>query len=419
MFPGSLTPRLYEQAVRLGSWIPSFEKAAQLLQEFTGTAVSEATLRRDSEQAGAKQVQAQEQAVAAMLKEPGKEAQGPAKLLVSVDGANVPLVGGVWAEVKTLVVGEVQPAVERGGERVVATIVLSYFSRMAEARSFEKQALVETQRRGVATAGQVGAVTDGALWNQEFVNYHRPDALRILDFPHAAEHIHAIGEMCYGEGSETLSTWLQSQLHTLKHGGPSAVLAELEALYGKHPEWSETGKQHLDYLKKRVDQMQYPTYQADGWPIGDGAVESGNKLVVEARLKGSGMHWAPPHVNPLLALRNVVCNDRWEEDWPQIATDLRQEAWQRRLTRQQLCAQPSADPLTCAMEQQVVVPPTVAPTPLGPQGAANAQPDAPPPPSAVLTDSAPHRPAANHPWRRSPIGKARYQTMKPSPPAKP
>ena len=35
--------------------------------------------------------------------------------------------------------------------------------------------------------------------------------------------------------------------------------------------------------------MQYPTYQADGWPSGSGSVESANKVVVEARLKGAGM----------------------------------------------------------------------------------------------------------------------------------
>ena len=67
---------------------------------------------------------------------------------------------------------------------------------------------------------------------------------------------------------------------------------------------------HLAYLAKRTAHMQYPTFLAAGWPIGDGAVESGNKLVVEARLKGSGMHWARPHVDPMLALRNIVCSDR-------------------------------------------------------------------------------------------------------------
>ena len=76
----------------------------------------------------------------------------------------------------------------------------------------------------------------------------------------------------------------------------------------------EVGKK-LQYLSTRTAQMQYPTYQAAGWPIGSGMVESANKLVVEARLKGAGMHWKPEHVNPMLLLRNAVCNDRWEETW--------------------------------------------------------------------------------------------------------
>ena len=72
--------------------------------------------------------------------------------------------------------------------------------------------------------------------------------------------------------------------------------------------------------------MRYPAFLAAGWPIGDGAIESGNKLVVKARLKGSGMHWAPPHVDPMLALRNIVCNDRWDKAWPQIVRTLRRQA---------------------------------------------------------------------------------------------
>ena len=67
------------------------------------------------------------------------------------------------------------------------------------------------------------------------------------------------------------------------------------------------------YLEKREARMQYPLSQAQGWPIGSGIVESGNKVVMQARLKGPGMHWAPEHVNPLLALRTSACNDCWDE----------------------------------------------------------------------------------------------------------
>lgn len=60
-------------------------------------------------------------------------------------------------------------------------------------------------------------------------------------------------------------------------------------------------------------------------------MESGNKLVVEARLKGSGMHWAEDHVDPMLAIRNIICSNRWKEEWPKIEDWLRQQAQQRRI----------------------------------------------------------------------------------------
>src|SRR5207244_11614820 len=70
-------------------------------------------------------------------------------------------------------------------------------------------------------------------------------------------------------------------------------------------------------------------FQALGFPIGSGAVESANKLGVEARLKGAGMRWAPAHVDPMLALRGLACNDRWDETWPAIAAVLRTPARDR------------------------------------------------------------------------------------------
>jgi len=64
--------------------------------------------------------------------------------------------------------------------------------------------------------------------------------------------------------------------------------------------------------------MTYALFRAQGYPIGSGCVESANKLVVESRMKGAGMHWAEEHVNPMLALRNIVCNDRWKTSWKHI-----------------------------------------------------------------------------------------------------
>lgn len=408
LLPGDLTPRLAEQLVRLGSWIPSFEKAAKLLEDFTGgVAVSSASTRRRTEAAGAAYVELQERAVEQLEADQPAEPEGPAKLFVSVDGAMVPLVGGEWAEVKTLALGEVEPPIQRRGETVVRTGRISYFSRLTDATTFERLALVETHRRGVVTAAAACAVTDGSEWCQGFVDYHRPDAVRILDFPHAAEHLGQVGQIVFGEDSPQTQSWLSQQLHSLKHTGPVPMLEEVRQLVGVHAD--EPGlSEHLAYLEKREAHMQYPTFQSAGWPIGDGVVESGQKLVVEARLKGSGMHWARSHVDPMLALRNVVCNDRWEEAWPQIAEELRRQTMQRRTQRRQarlVSRHRETDMMVAAEMVDTVIP---APVLIEP-------PPVPALPAASTTEPStieprkPYRPAPDHPWRKPFLLHTKYQ----------
>jgi len=137
------------------------------------------------------------------------------------------------------------------------------------------------------------------------------------------------------EAGRTLGEdWLATQLHELKHEGPTAVLAQLRTLVAAHPD-VEVLRENLAYLQKREAQMQYPTFQAAGWPIGSGSVESANKVVVEARLKGSGMHWQRHNVNPMLVLRNAVGNERWPEIWTGSWTQRQQRRSLRREQRSQ------------------------------------------------------------------------------------
>jgi hypothetical protein len=115
---------------------------------------------------------------------------GAEKQALSGDGAMVHLVGGEWVEVKTLAIGEVTRT--KRGE--VCTQHLSYCSRLGDAASFEQATLLETHRRGLERATEVCAVQDGAEWLQGLTDYHRADAVRILDFAHAAEYINDIGQ---------------------------------------------------------------------------------------------------------------------------------------------------------------------------------------------------------------------------------
>lgn len=107
--------------------------------------------------------------------------------------------------------------------------------------------------------------------------------------------------------------------------------------------------------------LAYARFQARGYPIGSGSVESANTVVMEMRLKGAGMHWARPHVNPWVAL----------------------------------CTPPTTGPVAITL-----IPPLVA-LPMQPMA----------PPLSLPTESqapkAPYRPPPDHPWRRFHIGRVK------------
>jgi len=346
-----------------------------MLERFTQSSVSESSAQRHTEAIGMAYEAVQLAEVERIEQDWPEVEAGADKLLLSLDGAFVPIVHGEWAEVKTLVVGEVGEGKLVDGQKVVSTHTHSYFSRIAEAEAFQRLALGELYRRGVEKAQRLASVNDGAEWIQHFLDFHCPEALRILDFPHASERIYQIGEVVLGEGHASLAAWRTCQLHQLKHEGPVDLLSSLHRFAAKQSS-TPVVSENLGYLDKRVSQMQYPSFLSEGWPIGSGAVESGNKVVVEARLKGAGMHWSRESVNPLLALRNAVCNDRWAEAWQQSAAHIQRCGMKRRPVEPK--HKLTATPITAVK----------APAPAAAEAQAH----------DLITE---RKPAASHPWRRT------------------
>lgn len=194
-----------------------FAKAAALLASFTHTPVSESTTHRLTQAIGLAYEAVQLAAVERSERDWSAVEPEPDKLLLSLDGACVPVLHGEWAEAKTLVVGEVNHPKLVDGKPVVSTQAHSYFSRVAEAELFQRLTLGELYRRQVETAAQVASVSDGAEWIQGYIDFHAPTATRVLDFPPAAQRIYQIGEAVLGTDYASLRAWQRRQLHQLKH----------------------------------------------------------------------------------------------------------------------------------------------------------------------------------------------------------
>jgi hypothetical protein len=367
--------------VRLGAVLP-FTQVPALLRFLTGVQVARDTVRRLTEEAGAAQVGVEAADLQQIQREECPVPEGPAVQQLSADGAMVPFQQGKWAEARTLAVGTV--AHTRGkGEPEIHTQDVSYFSRLCPAEVFVELATLPLQQRGTERAGTVVAVMDGAPWLQELIDAHRPDAVRIPGtrlrvFPHAAGYLSQAAQAAFGAGSREAAVWLDHWLPTLKEETPAEVLDAIRALPTTTPEASGTKATVIRYLRQRLEQLQYAAFQEHGYPIGSRMVESGNKLVVEARLKGAGMSTpyrsgARRNLNPMLALRGLVCRRSWEQSWCRIWRQLR---WQVAERRRQRRAQRQEANLSL---------PAASPVP---------PPDRPPHPKQVIDG----RPTSDHPW---------------------
>ena len=278
LLPGTLAPRQQEHLIHLASCMP-FKQAARMLADLLGVQISAETARRLAERMGAHMEAAQTAEVDPLVPHESTDQPTPERCVLSVDGAMISLVHQQWVEVRTLAIGQPHEQRHADGELEIHVGQLSYFSRLADASTFTELADREIRRRRVREAQEVCVVTDGADWCQAFPERHRPDALRILDFPHAAEHVSKVLEAVQETGLPVPDQMLQRCLHILKHRGPRPLLRMADRLSSELAQRKGI-QEHLDYLRKREALMQYPAFRDQGWPIGSGMVESANKNVV-------------------------------------------------------------------------------------------------------------------------------------------
>ena len=178
---GHLLPHAQDTLVSMSSELP-FGRAVKHLERTLGVVVHASTARRQTLAVGQRVLEVQNTQAQPLSACPEEEASE--RMAMSSDGSMVPLVGGVWAEVKVVAIGAVERRRRKDEDQIVTTQI-TYFARMANAAIFADQASAEVRRRGIERAKEVCAIQDGAEWIQGFVQSHRHDALRILDFAHA------------------------------------------------------------------------------------------------------------------------------------------------------------------------------------------------------------------------------------------
>jgi len=163
---------------------------------------------------------------------------------------------------------------------------------------------------------------DGAQGNWEFFATHYPDAVWVLDFYHAATHLHAAAEAIFGPGPEA-EEYYERWRTTLRdeEGGVVSLLRSF-LYYRNRARLSARAQRALDtelnYFRQHTELMQYADFRAAGLPIGSGVTEAGGKELVKARFCRSGMRWKRTSGAPILRLRAIKLSQQWDSFWSKV-----------------------------------------------------------------------------------------------------
>lgn len=135
----------------------------------------------------------------------------------------------------------------------------------------------------------------------------------LVDFYHVSEYLAKAAEAIATEPQR----WRSRQQQRLKSNRVGKVFEELTAHLEEEEGEGEAApvRTCLRYLSNRLSNLDYKGAIAAGLPIGSGEIESGNRSVIQARLKRSGAWWREENAENMLALRSRRASGEWQSYW--------------------------------------------------------------------------------------------------------
>ncbi len=288
----------------------SFEVAAETLEEHDHIELSAKQVRMISEREGRRLVQERHQEIEAFQRREKRfeGAPTPDLVVVTADGGRIQTRqrhnGTAWKEDKVGAVYDALPQKDPGASSAeeyegAHARMKTFVASMSSWEEFGWMLCVEAARRGYERAKERLFVSDGAVVLRSLRTHHFPDAVFILDWYHAVEHLADAAKAAFGETTDEWKTWYMTAKDHLWRGEVDAILEALRkesARVGspspKEPENSPRVVLHRNqgYFVDNRNGLDYPRFRAEGWPIASGVAEGSVKQFA-LRLKGTEKFW--------------------------------------------------------------------------------------------------------------------------------
>jgi len=194
-----------------------------------------------------------------------------------------------------------------------------YVASTENAETFGLKLWRELDSRAMDARNLAQVIADGAPWIWNLADLHFPGATQLLDFYHAAEHLHATAVALWSDG--IANAWWRRRLDQLKAGELGNFFAAL-TLIAKRWTTSDPAvspERLLHYFEENRQRLGYAEALKRNLPIGSGVVESAGRHIVQQRPKQSGMRWSIPGAQAILNLGTRHRNGQFEQYWENYA----------------------------------------------------------------------------------------------------
>jgi len=198
------------------------------------------------------------------------------------------------------------------GDRRHQILRREFVSFVGAAAEFRKHLFACALRNGYGQFKETVVLSDGATWIRNMVEELFPDAQQILDYFHLCENVYTYAKALFNMDASKYTPWAKRVCDLLRASQYKLVLQELEP--SKHAKPNGCSVNLYGYISNNIRNIDYAMYEKMGYFIGSGAIESGNKLILQDRLKRAGMRWNIPTAQAMLTLKTKAESNTWFRD---------------------------------------------------------------------------------------------------------
>ena len=290
-----------------------YDKCEEIIEKTHGIAIGHTQIQRVVD------VYGKELALAISSTRTLSPVQAKEVLYAEVDGSMLFTRDEGWKEVKVGRIFKSSDCIDPNGE--ASWIRHSQYLSYIENSKFFTSKMEDLLASYGTIKERLVFINDGATWIRQWIEDAYPDAISILDFYHAMEHLHLFAKDFFGDEAKS-KKWTATQKDLLLNSKAKQVIKNIKKIAPQNDE----AKKLIAYYETNSERMDYQKYQQIGAGIiGSGAIESAHRTVIQKRMKLSGQRWSIRGAQNMLNIRVTYMNEKWENVINLVKTDFKKQ----------------------------------------------------------------------------------------------